>query len=63
MFILAPIIITKGIIGLIWAILVVITVLSILFGPRPMTLSRIVWLIIVILLPFIGVILFWLLAR
>ncbi|QMS84868.1 PLDc N-terminal domain-containing protein [Candidatus Xianfuyuplasma coldseepsis] len=53
----------QGILGFVWFILVVYTLYVLVTGKKPKNLSKLVWAIIIILLPYVGVILYWIIEK
>lgn len=51
------------ILGVVWLVIVIYTIYDLLTGKKPKKLNMIIWLILIIVLPLIGVILFWVLER
>lgn len=51
------------ILSVVWLVIVIYTIYDLVTGKKPKKLSLIVWLILIIILPLIGVILFWVLER
>ena len=51
------------ILGIVWFVLVVYTLYVLFTGPKPKKFSLIVWLLLILILPLIGVILFWVLEK
>ncbi|GEM_PF-6280154 len=49
--------------GFLWGLIVLITVFAILFGKKPIRLNRIAWFILILAIPFFGVLSYWIFAR
>lgn len=53
----------QGILGFVWFVCVVYTLYVLVTGKKPKNLSKLVWAIIIILLPYVGVILYWIIEK
>ena len=53
----------NGLLGLVWLVLVIYTLYVLLTGKNPKKLSKLVWVILILILPYIGVILYWILEK
>lgn len=52
-----------GILGLVFLILVIYTLYVLLTGGKPKNLNKIIWAIIIIFFPFVGIILYWIIEK
>ncbi|MEC9485102.1 MAG: PLDc N-terminal domain-containing protein [Candidatus Izemoplasma sp.] len=53
----------EGLLGLLHFILVIYTLYVLFTGPNPKNLNKIIWALIVIFFPLIGVILYWIIEK
>ncbi len=53
----------EGILGLIHLILVIYTLYVLIVGPNPKNLNKIIWALIIIIFPLVGVILYWIIEK
>jgi len=51
------------IVGVIWFLIVVYTLYLVITGKKPKNLSKLIWVILIIFLPLLGVILYWVLEK
>ena len=51
------------ILGLVWLAIVIYTLYVLLTGKNPKMLNKLIWVLLIIFLPLIGVILFWVLEK
>lgn len=62
MFILASSFLSS-ILGLVWFVIVVYTLYLLITGKKTKKLNKLIWAILIIFLPLIGVILYWILEK
>lgn len=53
----------NGILGLIWFVIVIYTLFVLLTGKKPKNLSVLIWVLLIIFLPLIGVIAYWIIEK
>jgi len=53
----------NGLLGLVWLVLVVYTLYVMLTGKKTKNLNKLIWLLIIIFLPYLGVILYWIFEK
>lgn len=53
----------NGLLGLVWFVLVVYSLYILLTGKKPKNLNKILWLILILILPYLGVILYWIFEK
>lgn len=53
----------NGILGLVWLVIVIYTLYLLLVGKKPKKLSVLIWVLLIIFLPLIGVIAYWIVER
>lgn len=53
----------NGILGFIWFCIVIYTIYLLIVGRKPKNLNKLVWIIIIIFIPVIGVILYWIFEK
>lgn len=51
------------ILGIVFFILLVYTLYILITGPKPKNLSKLIWILIVIFLPYIGIIVYWIVEK
>lgn len=49
--------------GFLWGLIVLITVFAIVFGRKPRSLNRFAWFLLILVIPFFGVLSYWIFAR
>lgn len=53
----------NGILGIVWLIIVIYTLFLLITGKKPKNLSVLIWIIIIIFLPLIGVLAYWVIEK
>ena len=53
----------NGLLGLVWLVLVVYTLYVMLTGKKTKNLNKLIWLLIIVFLPYLGVILYWIFEK
>jgi len=53
----------NGLLGLVWFVLVVYSLYIMLTGKKTKNLNKLVWLLIILILPYLGVILYWIFEK
>ena len=53
----------NGILGLVWLVIVIYTLYLLFTGKKPKNLNVLIWALLIIFLPLIGVIAYWVIER
>lgn len=51
------------ILGVLFFVLLVYTLYILITGPNPKKLNKLIWILIVIFLPYVGIILYWIIEK
>ena len=53
----------NGILGIVWLIIVIYTLFLLITGKKPKNLSVLIWVLLIIFLPLIGVLAYWIIEK